>query len=274
MAEPRESEEPGESEEDATLTLAQAPLAALEVREVPFYGDQILAVAVPEGPTIGVYVPLRPLCNLLQLSWGSQFRRTHEDEVMGEALRSVLITRTEGPTRTYTCLPLEMLFGWLMGISARRVRPDLAERIRLYKQHCHRVLAREFTLAATPAPLAAPEAALTLVQIRDLGYAIARLAEQSLALETRVEGAHARLDQAGIVVRDLGRRLHSVEQYLLADPAVSEAQALEIAGAVKAVGNALKAHGAGDGYAQVYSELYRRYGITGYKALPARQFVA
>lgn len=70
---------------------------------MPFYGDQILAVAVPEGPMIGVYVPLRPLCNLLQLSWGSQFRRTHEDEIMGEALCSVLITRTEGPARTYTC---------------------------------------------------------------------------------------------------------------------------------------------------------------------------
>src|SRR5436309_2056509 len=69
-------------------------LAPIDVRAVDFYGDQI-AGAVVEGGEI--YVPLRPICEYLGLSWGSQRNRIARDEVLQDAVRGVFITNTPGP---------------------------------------------------------------------------------------------------------------------------------------------------------------------------------
>ena len=52
---------------------------------------------------------------------------------------------------------------------------------------------------------------------------------------------------------------------------ISEAQAAELALAVKTVANALVQHGAANGYQRVYGELYRRYSLSSYKTLPRRR---
>jgi hypothetical protein len=55
---------------DETQTLTPA-----DVRTVDFYGDQVTGAVVRIGDTSDIYVPVRPICEYLGLSWGSQRNR-------------------------------------------------------------------------------------------------------------------------------------------------------------------------------------------------------
>ena len=58
----------------------------------------------------------------------------------------------------------------------------------------------------------------------------------------------------------------------LPDIRISESEAAELAQQVKAVAFALQQRGQQNGYQQVYGELYRRYQIGSYKALPQGKY--
>src|SRR5689334_3362524 len=94
-----------------------AALVPLRQESVNFYGDEIGGALVQVGDRAEWYVPVRPICEALGLTWSSQYMRINRDPVLAEAARSVLITRTEAGERTLTCLPLDMLPGWLFGLS-------------------------------------------------------------------------------------------------------------------------------------------------------------
>src|SRR4051812_39338481 len=116
-------------------------LIPIEEKQVSFYGDDITAVLVEVDSQEQIFVPLRPICEYLGLNWSAQLQRTRRDEVMAEALNSVFITHTEIPGvgkggREVICLSLEQLPGWLMGVSANRVKPELKDKILRYRREC------------------------------------------------------------------------------------------------------------------------------------------
>lgn len=57
-----------------------------------------------------------------------------------------------------------------------------------------------------------PASSADLIHLRDLGLAVAQLADQQLALEQQV---HTRLDRAALVIKDIERRLGQVEVVFL-----------------------------------------------------------
>jgi hypothetical protein len=67
-------------------------------------------------------------------------------------------------------------------------------------------------------------------------------------------------------------RVSALEIRLSPDRRISDAQAAEVALQVKAVAHALTQQGQANGYQTVYSELYRRFQIGTYKALPQGKF--
>ena len=119
-------------------------LVPVQQRQVDFYGDEIVAVMIDEGEESQVYVPLRPIVEYLGLTWQGQWERVKGDEILAEVVRSVRVTLTEAGSRTLLCLPLDYLSGWLFGIEARRVKPELKEKILRYRRECYRVLAQAF----------------------------------------------------------------------------------------------------------------------------------
>jgi hypothetical protein len=46
-------------------------LIPVEQKEVIFYDDEVIAVQIEDGT---VYVPLRPICDLLGIQWSAQRR--------------------------------------------------------------------------------------------------------------------------------------------------------------------------------------------------------
>lgn len=259
-------------------------LVPVEQRDVEFHGDRIVAVLVPvEGQAEpAIYVPVRPLCDFLGLDWSAQRRRVGRDAVLAAAVRSVVVTTTqlgEGVAITTTpsgrgggpqemlCLPVELLHGWLFGVTVERVKPELRERLNLYRAECFAVLWRAFhaeaRAAAGPGPDVDP-----LVHIRDMALAIAAQAERQLALVARV-------DKAALVVRDIDRRLTVVEQRVAPGNPITEEQAADLSQRVKALALAMTEAGPNAVHFQaVWGELYRRFGVASYRALPVGQYVA
>ena len=289
--EPEEQNEPTEGSEISPTALV--PLVPQAERTVDFYGDQISVALVGEGDESEVYVPLRTITEFLGLGWGSQFNRLQRDEVLKARVRMVTVHGTDGRPRDMVSVPLDLLPGWLFGITTSRVREDLAPKLRRYREECFRILWREYqrelmqrqqahgqgNIQAVPrAPLA---------QVREMGLAIAQLAEQQMALEGRVEDIDARveqvgeqvntvnsrLDRAAEVVGDLKHRLGTIERQVLPSSTISDEQAAEISNKVKALAQFLTSKEPGRNFYQsIFGELYRRFAVSSYKNVRKDQY--
>ncbi len=105
----------------------------------------------------------------------------------------------------------------------------------------------------------------------EIATAVQHLARQQLEMETdlsRVAGRqNVMAEYLKGFIHKTDQRLYNLEMQLNAGATISEAQAAEIALAVKNVGPRLATQGDRNGYAKVYSELYRRYSISSYKNL-------
>jgi hypothetical protein len=248
-----------------------AALTPLHERIVDFYGDAIPVAQTADG---GLYVPLRPLTDYLGLTFSSQRLRVLRDDVLAGQARLVVLARSDGRHVEMLCLPLDLLPGWLFGVQPSRARPELVDKLRRYRLECFRVLWQAFKGDVLPAAPAddLSGAALAL----EIATAVQHLARQQLDIETRLSdigGRHQVMaDYVRGFIKKTDQRLTALELQLSSGATISEAQAAEIALAVKNVGQRLVSQGDKNGYAKVYSELYRRYRISSYKNLPSARY--
>ncbi len=112
---------------------ADTALAAEQEQVIEFFGEPWPVSQTPDGT---LYVALRPLATRLGLSWQSQWERLTHDEVLAGQVRRVLTRGADGRRCELLCLPLDLIPGWLFGITPARVRPELREKITQYRQHC------------------------------------------------------------------------------------------------------------------------------------------
>ena len=247
------------------------PLTPIEQRTVLFYDDELTAVVVQENGRSVVYVPIRPICDFLGVDFSGQRQRIQRDLVLMDVAQTISVGVTPsdiGSKRPHhsdmLCLPLDFINGFLFGISASRVKPEVKEQLIRYQRECYRVLADAFLAPSETAVSPNP----VLLQVREMGLAIARMAEEQIQLERRVMG---RLDKAAVVVGNLDKRLTAVEQKLESGQPVSEEQAAQLSQAVKALAFKLGEKSGRSEFGSVYGELYRQFGITSYKQMPANQ---
>ena len=244
-------------------------LVPIEQKEVEFYGDGIIAVRIADG---SIHVPVRPICDLLGVDWAGQRRRINRDTVLSEEMRSVAVTSMEGDrlvTRDMQCLPVDYISGFLFGINADRVKPELKERVVRYQRECYKVLAEAFQegrLTADPTFDELLVADSPAAQAYKMATAIMQMARQQLLLEAQVNQHTSRLDA-------YEERLELVES-TLGDPGrfVTPDQAMQISQAVKMVAMELGKRTKKNEYGSVYGQLYRQFAVTSYKQLPSSQF--
>ena len=131
---------------------SQAPLEPIEERQIDFYGDAITAALVKPNDQAApeVYVPVKPICDYLGISWVGQRERIMRDPVLSEVLKGIRVTRIPlpkvgGGTQEALCLPLEFLPGWLFGVQANRVKVELRDKIIRYQRECFKVLSQAFS---------------------------------------------------------------------------------------------------------------------------------
>lgn len=239
--------------------------APIEQKTVEFYGDRIVAVRVKDG---AVYVPIRPICELLGLDWSAQRQRILRDPVLSRKTKGVVITTTPsasgvgGGKQEMLSLPLDYVSGFLFGVNAGRVKEEVRDRLILYQEKCYSVLSEAFfegRLSADTDFEALLQSDSPAAQAYKTFQALAKLARHQLILESRLEDHEVRLEQLESALGDPGR-------YVTPD------QASQISQAVKTVALKLGKKSGRNEYGSVYGELYRKFGITGYKQLPASRF--
>jgi ferritin-like metal-binding protein YciE len=250
-------------------------LVPIEQKQVLFYDDEITAVLVQLQDEQQVYIPLRPICEYLGLDWSAQTRRIRRDPVLSKWATFVAITATnpeeaqKGGNPNMLCLPLDYLNGFLFGVSATRVRPELQERVILYQERCYKVLSEAFQegrLTSDPAFDDLLASDTPAAQAYKIAAAIMKMARQQLMLEAQLETHTTQL-------ADHENRLELVEEQLGDTKRhITPEQAMQISQAVKAVAHELGKRTKRNEYGGVYGELYRRYNINSYKILPKSKF--
>lgn len=113
--------------ENTTTTLAA----------VEFHGATLVTTLVDGIP----HVALRPLCEAIGLDWSAQTRRVSRDAVMASTVAVMATVAEDGKRREMTCIPLKMLNGWLFGVDANRVAPEVKDRLIEYQRECYDTLA-------------------------------------------------------------------------------------------------------------------------------------
>jgi len=86
------------------------------------------------------YAAVKPIAENIGLTWDSQFRRIKRDDVLSSTVRVIRIVAEDGKNREMMCLPIEYLNGWLFGIDAKRVNPEVKAPLIQYKLQCYKVL--------------------------------------------------------------------------------------------------------------------------------------
>ncbi|MBH2019527.1 MAG: phage antirepressor N-terminal domain-containing protein [Burkholderiales bacterium] len=115
---------------------------------VEFHGATLSATLIDGMP----FVALKPICDAIGIDWEGQRVRIQGHPVLNSVACVTKATGTDGKQYNMLMLPLNKLNGWLFGVSVRRVRPELRERLTRYQAECFDVLARHFNAApAAPA---------------------------------------------------------------------------------------------------------------------------
>ena len=107
-----------------------------QVSTVDFHGQPISVI--PQDNKL--FVAIKPICENLGIQWHAQRKRIQRDDVLNSTASMMNSVAADGKERQLLCLPLEFINGWLFGIDANRVRPEIRENILQYKRECFKVL--------------------------------------------------------------------------------------------------------------------------------------
>ncbi len=245
-------------------------LVPIAQKQVEFYGDELTAVQVADGT---VYIPIRPICELIGVDWNGQRRRINRDPVLRGEMRTVDVTSTEGGrpvTRGVLCLPLDFVSGFLFGLNADRVRADLRDKVIRYQRECYKVLAEAFSDGRLTTDLdfdtLLQQASADAVEAYQMALAIVKLARNQILLE-------AHIDAHGRVLDDYGRRLETIEADLHQEERyITESQATQISQAIRAIAGEMSKRSSQNEYGRCWGEFYRKFGVSKYRHLPVSKF--
>jgi hypothetical protein len=248
------------------MSTGEKSLQLVEQREVLFYGDALTAVRGDDGH---VYVAIRQMCDALGIDAQGQTRRINRHIILAEGFKGVDNLSTPGGPQSAYVLRVDLVPLWLSGIRTSAVKDDIRLRLEQYQREAAKVLWEAFQdgrLTAEPSFAELLESDSPAAQAYRMATAMMRLARQQLLLETQLE-SHT------TILADHEQRLEQVEA-TLGDPGrhITPEQASQISQAVKAIAMALSQRTGRNEYGGVYGELYRKFGITSYKMLPAHQF--
>jgi hypothetical protein len=257
-------------------------LIPLEQKTVVFYDDEITTALVEIGDKRQIFVPIRPICDFLGISWQGQNRRINDDEVLSDVAMSINITLMDiapdsrrPKNSQMLCLPLEYINGFLFGINPKRVKPEIAQKLVRYQRECYQILATAFLETSVTDEWASPdpETETTLLQIREMGRAIMQMAEEQMHLTQRVNKAAIIVGQHTKLITSLEQRIAPLERQLSPRDAITDEQASDIAEKVKAVAMTITEQDNSKNHFQaIFNELHRRYRVSSYKNIRQNQY--
>ena len=108
-----------------------------QIATVDFHGHALTVITGPAGEHL---VAMKPIVEAIGLQWEAQLKRIKRHPVMSQGV-FIMNTPSNGGDQQTTCLPLDMLNGWLFGVDASRVRPQIRDTLIQYQRECYAALA-------------------------------------------------------------------------------------------------------------------------------------
>lgn len=234
-------------------------IRAVDTRVVVFYDDELDAVRAEDGQ---IYVSIRKMCDALGLDSQGQTQRIRRHEILADGER-VCELHTQNYKRDNFMLRTDLVPLWLSGIRAKAVKEAIRPKLERFQKEAAKVLWEAFQEGRLTTPiddLIRDDTSLTQAErALQIAHAVFQMARNQVLIERRIDG--------------ITERLTTVEE-LLGDPGrhITPEQAMQISQAVQAIGVTLSHRSGRVEFGAIYGELYRRYGITSYKLLPASRF--
>ncbi|MES1927545.1 phage antirepressor N-terminal domain-containing protein [Salinisphaera sp. T31B1] len=98
-----------------------------------------------------IRVAMKPVCEGIGLNWRAQYNRIKRHAVLSPCV-VVMTTQVGAQSRKLVTLPLSKLNGWLFGVDASRVRPEVRDRLIEYQSECFDVLANYWNVGVAINP--------------------------------------------------------------------------------------------------------------------------
>ncbi|MCA9967036.1 MAG: ORF6C domain-containing protein [Anaerolineales bacterium] len=239
-------------------TMSEQSLQVAEQKVVQFLSDELVAVRARDG---NIYVSVNHLTKALGLNRRGAVQRIERQPVLFKGFCYGPV-ETAGGRQQLGLLRVDLVSLWLAGIETSRVKEEIREKLERYQEEAAKVLWEAFQDGRLTTDVSFDDLLQTdspAAQAYKMALAMLQMARQQLLLEGRIHEHEMRLERIESTLGDPGRY-------------VTPEQASQISQAVKAVALVLSKQTRRNEYGAVYGELYRKFGITGYKLLPARQF--
>lgn len=123
-----------------------------QVQNISFHGQTVSVFSQNNQH----YVAMKPIVENIGLDWVSQHKKIQRSEILNSTMVMMTIVAEDGKKREMLCLPLDYLNGWLFGVDAKRVKPEIRERLLTYQRECFRVLNNHFNQPKQAIKLPAP----------------------------------------------------------------------------------------------------------------------
>jgi hypothetical protein len=91
------------------------------------------------------FVPLRPICDALDLNFSGQIQRLNRDEILSSVVCMIHTTGSDKKQYEMACIPFKFVFGWLFTIDTAKVKPEAQKFVLQYKLECYDALYNHFT---------------------------------------------------------------------------------------------------------------------------------
>jgi hypothetical protein len=91
------------------------------------------------------FVPIKPICQALDINYSSQLEKIKSDEILGSTVPLKGIVAADGKEREMACIPFKLVFGWLFTINPKNVKVEAKEQIIKYRLECYDALFNYFT---------------------------------------------------------------------------------------------------------------------------------
>ena len=241
---------------------------------VTFYGQQIIAVRLPNGR---IAATLGSLCAALQLQTQGQARRIRDDDVLVDQLLSAQI-QTDGGPQPADVLTAWAIPTWLTGIKTARVAPQKRPAILAFKREAADALYKHFS-QAQPRDLPAPSSLVPAEPITQPDYPPSgaspavwlRYHQQMVAflewqqdMEAWREGIEDRLESVEEITRLVPELIER-----LGPATLSPEQQRTVQASVKHLHEL-----SGASFGAIYAELNEALHVGAYKEIPGGQWSA
>ncbi|WP_053087166.1 phage antirepressor N-terminal domain-containing protein [Acinetobacter bereziniae] len=107
---------------------------------VKFNNQQIPVFMQEDRP----YVAMKPICENIGLDWEAQRQRIKRNSVLSLTACMIKVVASDQKVREVLALPLGVLNGWLMGVDANKVKPEIKDTLLKYQLECYDVLYKHF----------------------------------------------------------------------------------------------------------------------------------